>query len=211
MEIPQEVEELRKDLIWARHYLNQYKKLILSGQKRIDKLNEVAPRFFRDLQMIYWDEMIICVAKLMDPHVQGSHKNLSLNILSKLAQENQWAFQNEIDILVDEIIQKAKPIIKRRMKLTAHRDLPTAMGKAVLEDVKIDEIDDVLTLAGEALNIIYLKLKDTTWSWDLISGHDAGELVHYLKYAIIYKDLIEDEQDWVKKSELWQNSRYYNA
>ena len=46
MEIPQEVEELRKDLIWARHYLNQYKKLFLSGQKRIDMLNEVAPRFF---------------------------------------------------------------------------------------------------------------------------------------------------------------------
>ena len=211
MDIPEEIEILRNDIVWARHYLNQYKKLYLHNQSRIDLLNEVAPNFFRDIQRILWDEMIISVAKLADPHTQKRNRNLSLRILSELAKENNWEFGFELDNLINEAIEKAKPIIKRRMKHTAHRDLPTALGQATLEKVNINEIDEVLILAGKALNLVYQKLSNYMWSWDLVSGHDANELVYYLKLAVISKDLQKEEKDWKKESELWNNSRYFNA
>lgn len=211
MDIPEEVEELRKDLIWAKHYVNQYKKLFLNGQKRLDLLNDTAPRFFQDIQRMFWDEMIVSVSRLMDPHNQGKHKNLSLQILTKLAKENNWNFGSDISDLIDKARKKSEPVIAQRMKRVAHRDLPTAMREVVLDKVGINEIEEALSLAGQALNTVYEKLTDSTWSWDLVSGHDADTLIHYLQLAAIYKELNKEEQDWMKKAELWEKSKYYDA
>jgi hypothetical protein len=65
MDVPKEIDELKDDLVWAKHYVNQYKKLYLSGQKRINLLNDTAPGFFREIQRMFWNEMIISVARLV--------------------------------------------------------------------------------------------------------------------------------------------------
>jgi len=211
MEVPKEIDELKDDLVWAKHYVSQYKKLFLSSQKRLDLLNETAPGFFRDIQNMFWDEMTVSVARLFDPHIQRANKNLSLKILLKLAKENQWSFESKLVELIDKAQKKAERVIARRMKLIAHRDLPTAMGDVKLDNVGIDEIEEAIALAGQALNVVYLNLTDATWSWDLVTGHDAGELVHYLKLAVIYNNLVEKENDWIKADELWRGSEYYDA
>jgi hypothetical protein len=211
MDVPKEVEELSNDLIWAKNYVNQYKKLFLYNQKRRDLLNDVARSFFRNLQRMYWDEMTISVARLMDPHMQKGNKNLALDLLTKLAEENGWGCEREVSDLIEKAREKAKPVISRRMKLTAHRDLPTAMKKVVLKKVGIAEIEEALSLAGQALNIIYLKIAGKELSWDFVSGHDVDALVNYLKLAVAYKELSTREQDWVKDNELRRNSKYYEA
>jgi hypothetical protein len=158
--------------------------------------------------------MIINVARLMDPFEQGGqvkHKNLSLQILPKLARDNGWAFESEIVELIEKARKVAQPAIKQRMKRIAHRDLPTAMKKVTLDKVGINEIEEALALAGKAINVIYLNLTDSTWSWDLVAGHDAGELIHYLKLAVIYREMIKDEKDWIKEDKLWRSSEYYEA
>lgn len=214
MDVPKEIDELKDDLVWAKHYVNQYKKLYLSGQKRINLLNDTAPGFFREIQRMFWNEMIISVTRLMDPFEQGGqvkHKNLSLQILPKLARDNGWAFESEIVELIEKARKVSQPAIKQRMKRIAHRDLPTAMKKVTLDKVGINEIEEALALAGKAINVIYLNLTDSTWSWDLVAGHDAGELIHYLKLAVIYREMIKDEKDWIKEDELWRSSEYYEA
>jgi hypothetical protein len=211
MDVPKEVDELKDDLVWTRYYLNQYKKLFLHNKKRTDLLNITAPGFFRMIQLMFWDEMIVSVARLMDPHIQRTNKNLSLGILLKLAQEHEWNFTDELNDLIDRAKKKAEPVITRRMKLTAHRDLPTAMGEVELDKFGIEEIEIILDLAGQALNLIYLNVTGGTWSWNLVTGHDADELIHYLKLAVIYEDLTEKEQSWLKDAELQRNSEYYTA
>ena len=211
MNVPEEVEQLKSDLVWAKHYLNQYKKLFLYNEKRLALLNKTAPVFFRDIQRMFWDEMIISVSRLMDPYKQKNHKNLSLQILTVLAKENGWDFESEISAFVEEVWRIAKPVIAQRMKRIAHRDLPTAMKEVKLDQVGILEIEEALAFAGKALNLIYLKLTNSTWSWDLIADHDAGELIHYLKLSMIYKGLIEKDQDWQKEAELWRDSEYFDA
>ena len=209
--VPKEIDELKDDIVWAKHYLNQYKKLFLHNQTRFDLLNETAPGFFRDIQRMFWNEMTVSVARLMDPHVQGSNKNLSLKILLKLSKDNKWDFDSEIANLVEKARNKAEPVIARRMKMVAHRDLPTAMGEVELDSFGIAEVEDALSLAGQALNVVYLKLTGGTWSWDLVSGHDVNELIYYLKLAMIYKEITEKEDDWQKESALSRNSEYYDA
>ncbi|MCC6603957.1 MAG: hypothetical protein IT327_12140 [Anaerolineae bacterium] len=210
--IPREVEQLKDDLVWARHFYNQYQKLFGVGPKRIELLNEIAPSFFRDIQRLLWDQLIIGIGRLTDPHEQGKNRNLSLHILTKLAQENKWEFEAEINAKVEETCEAAKTIRTWRMKKVAHRDLPTAMSKgATLDSVNLAQVDRVLSSAGNAINLVYLSLTDTSWSWNLISSHDADELIHYMKLAAIYKDLESDSEEPLRFSEEWMTSRFKDA
>lgn len=210
--IPQEVEQLKDDLIWAKHFYNQYQKLFGVGAKRIELLNEVAPGFFSDIQRLLWEQLIISLGRLTDPHEQGKHKNLSLRILTKLAQENKWAFSEELDVKVEEACEAAKTIRIWRMKIVAHRDLKTALAKgATLDSVNIAQVEKILSLAGNAINIVYHSFADTSWSWNLVSPHDADELVHYLKVATIYKDLELKSEEPIRYSEEWMTSRFRDA
>jgi hypothetical protein len=210
--LPQEVEQLKDDLIWARHFYNQYQKLFGVGTKRIELLNEIAPSFFRDVQRLLWDQLIISVGRLTDPHEQGNHKNLSLHILTKLAQENRWEFVEELNAKVEEACTEAKTIRVWRMKKVAHRDLNTALLKgATLDSVDITQVDKVLSLAGNAINIIYYSLTDTSWSWDLVSSQDADALIYYLKAATIYNDLELKSEEPLRFSEERMTSRFRDA
>ncbi len=100
MDIPPEIEILTNDLIWARYYYNEYKKLYAVSELRVSLLNEIAPSFFRLIQDMLWDQMILSLARLTDPYVKGSNRNLSAHVLQKLATENHWSFTGEISNLL---------------------------------------------------------------------------------------------------------------
>jgi len=208
--IPQEVEQLKNDLIWCRHFYNQYQKLFSMGAKRIELLNEIAPSFFRDIQRLLWDELIVSVSKLTDPYRQGKNKNLSLGILIQLAEEYKWEFGKELIATVDAAHEAASIIREWRRKKVAHRDLKTALSKgAQLENLDMPQIDKVLSLAGDAINLVYFHLTDSSWYWNKISPQDADALVYSLKMAATYKEI--KSKDILKFAEEWKNSKFRDA
>lgn len=211
MEMPKEIVELKNDLIWTRYYVDQYKKLFLQNEKRLDLLNNTAPSFFINIERMFWNDMIISVARLMDPYEQGKNKNLSLEILIKIAKENNWSFESQISNLIEKAREKSKSVISHRMKQVAHRDLPTAMREITVNQVRINEIEEALSFAEQALNVVYSNLTNSTLNWSLISGTDVDALIDYLKMGEIYKELTEKEFDSRKDDELRRNSKYYDA
>lgn len=215
MEIPKEVDILRDDLVWVRHYYNQYKKLFMSGELRLELLNKTAPGFFILLQGMLWDQMIIRLARLTDSYRKGSDENLSMDILSKLAEQNGWSFSDEMKELLKEAKDIVKSVRKRRNKTIAHRDLSTAMSEGAISSpelaVSLDQINKALSILEKAMNLVYENLAQATQTWNLIQSHDVDEVIYYLKRAMIYKDLEDAEQDWLKHPTLWQNSKYRDA
>lgn len=209
--MPKEIVELKNDLIWTRYYVDQYKKLFLQNEKRLDLLNNTAPSFFINIERMFWNDMIISVARLMDPYEQGKNKNLSLEILIKIAKENNWSFESQISNLIEKAREKSKSVISHRMKQVAHRDLPTAMREITVNQVRINEIEEALSFAEQALNVVYSNLTNSTLNWSLISGTDVDALIDYLKMGEIYKELTEKEFDSRKDDELRRNSKYYDA
>ena len=210
--IPIEIDKLKDDLIWTRHYFEQYKKIFVENEHRIELLNDTAPNFFRDVQRLLWYQTIIGVGRLTDKHKQGSNINLSIGVLPFLAANYQWNFLDELQESVDEAIAISKPIRKWRMKVVAHRDLPTALSNVEnLEKVHIDQIEESLTAIGSAINIVYSKLIDTSWSWKLVTSHDSEELIHYLKLAKVYQEKIRKSEGYLQADHDWVNSKYRNA
>jgi hypothetical protein len=98
------------------------------------------------------------------------------------------------------------------MKRVAHRDLPTAISKgASLDRVDITQVETALSFAGKTINLVYESLTDTSWSWDLVSPHDADELIYNLKMATIYKDLQKKRKNDILSAEEWLSSRIKDA
>ena len=215
MDIPPEIEILTNDLIWARYYYNEYKKLYAVSELRVSLLNEIAPSFFRLIQDMLWDQMILSLARLTDPYVKGSNRNLSAHVLQKLATENHWSFTGEISNLLKEVDNISKSIFNRRNKLIGHRDLLTALSAGVVQDhaldVTLNQTEKVLDLIGKAINLVYHNLINKTFMWNFGSDRDVNDLIYHLKLAVIYKEITENEKDWMKESELRHSSKYFNA
>lgn len=212
MDISQKLEILKNDLIWARHYYNEYKKLYMANQLRIELLNDTASSFFAVLQRVLWEQMIISLSRLTDAHERGENKNLTVGILLELAIDNNWEFVQDIESKLLKIKETSAAIRKWRNKVVAHRDLPTALSEgALLDKVDLHQVDDLLRLIGNVVNLAYIKLTNAEQSWDLISDGDVDALIHHLKLAKIYDSLKESEDDWKKEDKEWQSSKYKDA
>jgi len=210
--IPDEVEKLKDDLIWVWHYFMQFKKLFGKSSLRVELLNEVAPLFFYTLQRLLWFEIIMGIGRLTDPHRQGPHRNLSIAILPKLAEWYQWQFAEELQERVSTAINTAEPVRAWRKKLVAHRDLPTALHNAKrLEPIDVEQIEQMLSVLGEAIDEVYLGLTEAVWNWLPIASQDADALVHFLKMGMIYRDKIKQTRDWQEEQKDWNDLKYKDA
>ena len=211
-DVPVEVDKLREELIWVKYYFEQYKKLYVGNELRIELLNRVASHFFSMVQRLLWYQVIIGIGRLTDQYKQGSNKNLSIAVLLILAERFEWDFADELQRLVSESLAVAKPIRIWRRKVVAHRDLPTALSNVEkLERVRIEQIEATLTAIGRALNLVYEKLRNMAWGWDMVSSHDVDALIHHLKLALIYQEKIDSARDWWQATDDWENSKYKNA
>ncbi len=211
-EIPEEVQKLEADLRWTYIYRDQYGKLFQKSEKRIELLNTVSPHFFAFIQRMLWEQMILGVARLTDPYKQGTNKNLSVEILPHLASEYEWTVLDDLKICIDKALQSSRNIRVWRNKLTIHRDLPTVLSEeAKLEKIDLGQIDSTLASIAKAINLIYESLDKPELSWQIVTSHDADELIHNLKLAMIYRDLVESERDPWKETEEWTQSHFHDA
>ncbi len=211
--VPEEVEKLKDDLTWLRHTYNQYLKLFVGNEIRIKLINETAPHFFNDIQRLLWHHMILGVSRLTDEHKQGKNRNLSINILLYLANENEWSFYKELKEKVDKAIKSSETLRNWRMKYVAHRDYDVAMNDTkILGDLKLEYVDKALTDIGRAINLVYGELNDSSWSWNLIGLQNVDELIHHLKLATIYKASFSDSfEDYKEQNQDMINAEFRGA
>jgi hypothetical protein len=68
-------------------YWKEYIELFGTNQKRVDRLNQTAPGFFRMLQTELFQTNILHLARLTDPPKTGKKENLSLHKLPELVTD----------------------------------------------------------------------------------------------------------------------------
>lgn len=161
----------------------EYVDLFGSGQDRIDLMNKAAPCFFRTVQVSFFRDTILRIARLTDPKEVSSKKNLSINYFEKEVRENI----NGLEDSIGRANTAAKICKDHRNRSIAHADLTLAIdgGATPLEPVTRKIIADALSSIAEVLNLIldYYNLEITTFE-NCIRRGDGADLLRIVKKSI---------------------------
>ena len=168
---------------------------IFSYDKEIEPLGELLPDFFKDLAKLYWEYVILNIAKLLDPYQQGGGQfnNLSLYVLPEVLLDNDNKLEaTKVKEEIDNLKSKFGSELKLRSKYLAHFDLGFAIGNEKFDtSTHFDEVMEFLDKMLELINKS-LKLIGNVLFKGVVSYHDdykgAKELMEILKKEKLRRD-----------------------
>ncbi len=136
----------------------QYLKLFAQPQKGVDALNEAAGAFFYLAQHALWQHIVLSIACLTDrPQSMGKADKRNLTVRSLSGEmTTDSAFAQEFHELIASRASSWAFAKDWRHKYLAHRDLDTALGRAVpLPAIGRSDVEGALSALREILNLIH--------------------------------------------------------
>jgi hypothetical protein len=180
--------ELYNEVVWLHAKWLEYQKLYTHSAKRIDLLNNTAPFFFKVIQIVLWENVILHIARLTDPPQSPGKKELkkNLTLLRLPLVIREQTLQEEIKSLVDEATSKCRFTRDWRNRRYAHRDLDLALNRGVLAlpKMNIQKVESVL----EAFRAVLNRVKDHYFQSRVMFENykaldDAEALLYHLRVA----------------------------
>lgn len=120
---------LWQEMAWVHLKWQEYTELFGRKEARIKLLNRSAPTFFRIVQDVLWGDILLHIAKLLDPPKTGNKQNLTLEGLAELIAEP--ALKIRIADLLSVAREKTLFCRDWRNRAIAHRDLNLALKQDV--------------------------------------------------------------------------------
>jgi len=158
--------------LWQEHawlYAKWEEYLVLYGTKpsRIDLLNRVAPCFFRIIQDVLWEDIVLHIARLTDPRKSAGKANLTIRRLPDLVDDSNTA--QALRGLISIAIQSSEFCRDWRNRHIAHRDLKLVLEKDIvpLEPANRKKIKDALDSIAEVLNAVSQQYTDSETIFDI--------------------------------------------
>jgi len=191
-----------------------WKQLYGTGQRRVDLLNEMAQGYFYQLQFLMLDDVVLSVARLMDPARSKGDENMTLRLLLERVEApavepaGPKAAKSELETLLEIIDKLGKPLRKHRHKRIAHADYQhhAAVVGSVLPGISIAMINDVLKALAKFMNTVQTKYEDGITAYAAVDSlSDGDSLIRSLQKAADWKDLIKDP---LERRDRIANSRY---
>ena len=143
---------LCNEVTWLHAKWLQYRKLFGHSESRVDLLNQTAAFFFRVVQDVVFEDVLLHIARLTDPPRQGEYENLSLLRLPRV--EHDQSIAADLSRLI--ATAKSKSVFSRewRNRRIAHRDYALALDakSQPLPGVSRQEVEDVLAAFRNVLN-----------------------------------------------------------
>ncbi len=177
---------LSSEVSWLHLKWNQHR-ILFESPERIELLNRVAGNFFRVIQRVLFEDIVLHIARLTDPPRspgKGEKNNLTLLRLATAVPET---LASEIRNLLDQTESHAEFAKDWRNRHLAHRDLELAMDERAtpLSRVTCESVGIAIASMGAVLN----KIEDHFWHGTVAFEHiiardDAEALAFYLKYAV---------------------------
>ena len=139
---------LYNEVTWLHAKWNQYRILFAESPARIELLNDVAGFFFRVIQDVLWEDIVLHLARLTDPPQSVGKDNLTLLRLAEAVKEP--ALSLEVKNLAEQAKAAADFARVWRNRHLAHRDLALAVDDRAtpLPGISREKIDRALAGAG---------------------------------------------------------------
>jgi hypothetical protein len=181
---------LQHEVTWVHAKWLEYRKLYAGSEKRVDLLNEVAGFFFRVVQDVLWEDVLIHIARLTDPRRSAGKPNLTIHRLAELIPISNVA--EDVRQLVQVAIGKCSFAREWRHRHLAHRDLDLAMEAkhaTPLPGVSRQAVTEALAAISAVLNRVESHYFDSEVAFGHFLAHDdADALVHHLAVAARYNE-----------------------
>jgi hypothetical protein len=174
----------------------QFETLYASKPSRISILNQTAPLFFRTVQDLLWEDILLHIARMVDKTNFGKRENLSIRWIPEYVQDK--IKKAEITGKVDEAVSLTSFAVDWRNRRIAHRDrlLLTNPTVVPLETATILKVKEAFKSLESVLNWVESTYFNSTVMYNLMS-HAGGSLS--LLYFLV--DGIEEGNNKQKRME----------
>lgn len=176
---------LYEEVVWLHAKWKQYRSLFAESPGRIELLNEVGGFFFRLVQDVLWDDVVLHMARLTDPPISMGKGNLTLFRLEGAITEHALAV--EVATLAKQARVAAEFARVWRNRRLAHRDLSLAIGNSVvpLPGISRVDVENALNAIRAVLNKIEREFWQTEVAFQEFLAHgDAESVAYYLELAV---------------------------
>jgi hypothetical protein len=168
-----------------------FKEISIDTTENIALINKTSPFFFRRLQNLLFEHLIIGVARFTDPQTQRGHRNLTLHDL----------FDGDEPARLGELEKMASNIREIRRKIVGHLDYKCGIDPSSLPNKGIiAEIRKSLELIEQLIEIAWGKWTNSVYSISSMGSSETVEILNCLKKAEIYNRL---EKKGVVPENLW--------
>jgi hypothetical protein len=175
---------LYEEVVWLHAKWLEYRKLYAHSPERIKLLNNQAQFFFRILQDVLWNDVLLHIARVTDRPVSWQSSNATLQALGpRIADE---ALRSTVTSLVQRAIEASSFAKQWRDKRLAHLDFAEATRESttLLPPVSRQNVEDALLAIREVMNAVYGHYFDTSVGFEhFLAVHDAELLVYHLRVA----------------------------
>jgi AbiU2 len=176
---------LRQEVAMLHHTWNEYVALFGTGQQQVDLMNKAAPCFFQTVQVTFFRDTILRIARLTDEKGSGSKTNLSISVLEDVVQPEI----NGLEVSIEKANQDASFCREHRNKVLAHSDRKLATGKGAerLEDITREKISTALSSISEVWNLVAVYYDPelfTSFEHTFSSRGDGKALLHIVEKGL---------------------------
>jgi AbiU2 len=197
-------DALWQQVAWLHRKWSEYVALFGTKESRVVLLNEVAPSFTAIVQDTLWEDVLLHIARLMDPPKSAGRSNLSLQSLANGIGHAQTKAQ--VESLVGEALVATEFCRDWRNRHIAHRDLRLALerGAEPLKPASRLKVREALTALAAILNAVSHHYLDSTTVFEFGARHGGAVSLLYVLDAGLHaerarhqrlKDGIYDSKD----------------
>jgi hypothetical protein len=190
---------LKNECTWLHRKWGNYQILYGTNPKRIDLLNSAAPAFFKMIQDVMWEDVLLHICRLIDPPRTVGKENLTLQCLPNMVVAET---QSEVAELLALAKCKCDFAIDWRNRHIAHRDLGLVLEKGArpLAEASRRSVIVGLEAIGAVLNAVEFRYTGSRVGYEHFFP-DTGEAESLL---YVLRDGVEAE---AARRERWRSGQ----
>jgi len=198
-----------------RGFWSHYQTLFQGSDLKRELLQNTANTFFRDLNQMLIEHLILQICKLTDPESTMGERNLTIQFLVKNADFSASPRElAKLTTIAARILAFRKRILPARNKLISHLDLNAALGRKSLGRAPIAtwltfwlDLQDFVAIMYRR----YVSARATFYLNGVGGMSDADLLVKALKESAYFWAALEDKTIKGKVADVAFHSKYHGV
>jgi AbiU2 len=165
-----EFAALWQEAAYGRLKCNEFIELFGNDPSRVDLINKTASGFFSMIRGILWEDLMLHVARIIDPPKSRSKSNLRIQNLPKLIDDD--ATKKVVEQLVETTLKKTEFCRDWRKRHIAHRDRASALEQAAepLARIDIPQMKAALAIIEDVLNSVERHYTGSATMYTAVAG-----------------------------------------